>query len=117
MSSTSSGLFCKIAAASENVTPSKLVLFREMRRPPEKSTNHCKILITGCHKRPNVVSRNYKLHVKLLTGVYVLQFLLLVLRTGFDSAIFVCRPIRHNGGNEDPKVKFTCIVLPHYHKA
>lgn len=34
MSSTSSGLLCKIAAASEKVTPSKLVLLREMRRPP-----------------------------------------------------------------------------------
>lgn len=65
MSSTSSGLFCKIAAASENVTPSKLVLFREMRRPPVKSTNHCKILVIGCQKWPNVVSRNDKLHVEL----------------------------------------------------
>lgn len=55
--------------------------------------------------------------VKLLTRVYVSQFLLSVLRTGFDSAIFARRPIRHNGGNEDPKVKFTCIVLTHYHKA
>lgn len=36
ISSTSSGLFCKMAAASLNVTPSKLVLFREMRRPPAK---------------------------------------------------------------------------------
>lgn len=37
MSSTSSGLLCKMAAASLNVTPSKLVLFKEMRRPPEKN--------------------------------------------------------------------------------
>lgn len=36
MSSTSSGLLCKMAAASLKVTPSKLVLFREMRRPPGK---------------------------------------------------------------------------------
>lgn len=34
MSSTSSGLLCKTAAASLKVTPSRLVLFREMRRPP-----------------------------------------------------------------------------------
>lgn len=37
ISSTSSGLLCKMAAASLNVTPSKLVLLREMRRPPEKN--------------------------------------------------------------------------------
>lgn len=36
MSSTSSGLLCKMAAASLNVTPSKLVLFSEMSLPPGK---------------------------------------------------------------------------------
>lgn len=36
MSSTSSGLLCKMVAASLNVTPSRLVLFKEIRRPPGK---------------------------------------------------------------------------------
>lgn len=34
MSCTSSGLFCMTSAASLKVTPSRLMLFREIRRPP-----------------------------------------------------------------------------------
>lgn len=40
-----------------------------------------------------------------------------VLQTWFNPSVFVCRPIRYNGGNEDAEVKFACIVLAHYHKA
>jgi len=43
--------------------------------------------------------------------------MVLVLCTRFDSSILVRRPVRHNGGNEDPKVKFTCVVLADYHEA
>lgn len=39
------------------------------------------------------------------------------LPTRSNASIFVRRPIRHNGSDEDPKVKFTCVVLAHYHKA
>lgn len=107
MSSTSSGLFCKMAAASLNVTPSKLVLFREMRRPPWKN------------KKQN----NGQINLKKCAAMFCLcvissvSCLLLPLLTGFDSSISVCRSIRHNGSNKDPKVEFTCIVLSHYYKA
>lgn len=55
MSSTSSGLLCNMAAASLNVTPSKLVLFSEMRRPPGKISKHLQVLMTG-HVQSNCVS-------------------------------------------------------------
>lgn len=38
-------------------------------------------------------------------------------RTRFDSSISVRRSFGDNGSNEDPKVKFTCIVLSNNHKA
>lgn len=105
MSSTSSGLLCKMAAASLNVTPSKLVLFSEMSLPPGKKRDKIFVIgLCGCfnHNEPASVFSS-QLKVRLLTG--------------FDTSISVRRPIRHNGGNEDPKVKFTCIVLSHDHKA
>lgn len=105
MSSTSSGLFCKIAAASENVTPSKLVLFREMRRPPER---------TNDKQRMNK-SLQISFHKRLHADQFCLR--LSVLQTWFNSSVFVRRPIWYNRGNEDAEVKFACIVLSHNHKA
>lgn len=57
MSSTSSGQFCRMAAASVNVTPSKLVLLREMRRPPGKNIyqNLCYRLLPAAHLSLNNV--------------------------------------------------------------
>lgn len=109
MSSTSSGLLCKMAAASLNVTPSKLVLFREMSRPPGKKQQIIKE--SGCHVQQSFVSVSG--FCVFVSGCYLMW----LQHTRFDSSIFVCRPIRHNGSNEDPKIKFTSIVFPHYYKA
>lgn len=43
MSSTSSGLLCNMAAAILNVTPSRLILFREISRPPKHKQKKIRI--------------------------------------------------------------------------
>lgn len=69
MSSTSSGLLCKIAAASLKVTPSKLVLLREMRRPPEQ-INH-PINVTGCHGQSLALAELYASPVAVVVSSYL----------------------------------------------
>lgn len=100
MSSTSSGLLCKIAAASVNVTPSKLILFREMRRPPAKK------------------KKSPFFHFAMIS--YINMSLSLTdsgACTRFDAAVSICRSVGNDGGDENPEVQFTRVVLPDYHKA
>lgn len=37
--------------------------------------------------------------------------------TRFDAAVSICRSIGNDGGDENPEVQFTRVVLPNYHKA
>lgn len=103
ISSTSSGLLCKIAAALVNVTPSKLILFREMRRPPAKKGE--KIRVHFSHFAM-ISYRNMSLSVTDSGAC-----------TRFDVAVSICRAIGNDGGDENPEVQFTRVVLPNYNKA
>lgn len=57
MSSTSSGLFCSMAAAILNVTPSRLILFREISRPPKQKRKRlsASFICFFLHKRGKMV--------------------------------------------------------------
>lgn len=108
ISSTSSGLLCKIAAASVNVTPSKLILFREMRRPPakkEKRGKKEKLRVHFSHFAM-ISYRNTSLSVRDSAA-----------GTRFDAAVSFCRAIGNDGGDENPQVQFTRVVLANYNKA
>lgn len=119
MSCTSSELLCMTSAASLKVTPSRLILFREIRRPPADK-HHSGILLEYSAKTKLIWISETRHDPKLFEiklnetsdskACWPSPFL-----TCPYAAVLVSRSIWHYRSNKDPQIKMAYSVLSDYH--
>lgn len=119
MSCTSSELLCMTSAASLKVTPSRLILLREIRRPPADK-RHSGTLLGYSTKTELIWISEPRHNPKLFEGklnemsdsktCWPSPFL-----TCPYAAVPVSRSIWHNRSNKDPQIKMAYSVLSYYH--
>lgn len=119
MSCTSSELLFMTSAASLKVTPSRLILFREIRRPPADKCHSGLLLEYSATKEliwisePRHNPRLFEIELNEMSDsktCWPSPFL-----TSPDAAVPVSRSIWHYRSNKDPQIKMAYSVLSDYH--